>query len=196
MIRLALRMTSELDAAHKREKEQSGARVRLERPYLQALIAFQGKAFYPDANGTPRISFAHVFGYAPQDGAWHTPRTTFQGLMDKHTGAEPFDVPEALQRAFRGKDFGSYAHDSGEDVPLCFLSNADTTGGNSGSPVLDGEGRLIGLNFDRVYENIAGDYGYNLQRSRNVMVSTRAILWYLEHVAGAGHVAKEMKANP
>ena len=77
--------------------------------------------------------------------------------------------PRRLQRAFRGKDFGSYAHDSGEDVPLCFLSNADTTGGNSGSPVLDGEGRLIGLNFDRVYENIAGDYGYNLQRSRNVM---------------------------
>lgn len=196
MIRLALRMAPELDAMEKREKELAGARVRLERPYLQALIAFQGKAFYPDANSTPRISFAHVFGYAPQDGAWYVPRTSFRGLLDKHTGVEPFDAPESLQQAFRDKELGSYADASGQDVPLCFLSNADTTGGNSGSPVLDAEGRVIGLNFDRVYENIAGDYGYNPSRSRNVMVSTNAILWYLEHVAGAGHVAKEMKGTP
>lgn len=185
MIRLALRMGPELDALDRRGKERDGARVRLERPYLQALIAFRGKAFYPDANSTPRIAFAHVSGYAPRDGAWYTPRTTFQGLLDKHTGKEPFDAPEPLRRAFEHLP-------PGQDMPLCFLSNADTTGGNSGSPVLDGKGRVVGLNFDRVYENIAGDYGYNPERSRNVMVSTRAILWYLERVAGAGHVVSEM----
>jgi hypothetical protein len=185
MVQLALRMGPELDALDRRGKERDGARVRLERPYLQALIAFRGKAFYPDANSTPRIAFAHVFGYAPRDGAWYTPRTTFQGLLDKHTGQEPFDVPESLRHAFEQRSMG-------QDVPLCFLSNADTTGGNSGSPVLDGKGRVVGLNFDRVYENIAGDYGYNPERSRNVMVSTRAILWYLERVAGAGHIVSEM----
>lgn len=188
-------MAPELDALEQRGKERAGALVRLERPYLEALIAFQGKTFYPDANGTPRISFAHVSGYSPQDGAWYTPQTTFRGLLDKDTGKEPFDAPEALRRAFEQKDFGTYAEASGEDVPMCFLSNADTTGGNSGSPVLDARGRIIGLNFDRVYENIAGDYGYNPARSRNVMVSTRGILWYLEHVAGAGHVAEEMKGR-
>jgi hypothetical protein len=185
MVQLALRMGPELDALDRRGKERDGARVRLERPYLQALIAFRGKAFYPDANSTPRIAFAHVFGYAPRDGAWYTPRTTFQGLLDKHTGQDPFDVPDSLRRAFEQRPLG-------QDVPLCFLSNADTTGGNSGSPVLDGKGRIVGLNFDRVYENIAGDYGYNPERSRNVMVSTRAILWYLERVAGAGHIVSEM----
>jgi hypothetical protein len=195
MIRLALRMAPELDAFERRGKERDGARVRIERPYLQALIAFQGKTFYPDANNTPRITFAHVSGYSPRDGAWHVPRTTFRGLIDKHTGQDPFDAPEVLRRAFEQRAFGAYGEASGEDVPMCFLSNADTTGGNSGSPVLDGRGAIVGLNFDRVYENIAGDYGYNPARSRNVMVSTRGILWYLDEVAGASHVVSEIMGN-
>jgi hypothetical protein len=187
MIQLALQMGAELDAADERGKQQAGARLRVERPYLQALIAFQGKAFYPDANSTPRVSFAHVAGYGPRDGAWHVPRTTFGGMLEKHTGKEPFAVPELLRRAYEQRP------QAGDDEPLCFLSNADTTGGNSGSPVLDGQGRMLGLNFDRVYENIAGDYGYSRQRSRNVVVSTRAILWYLEQVAGAAAVAAELR---
>lgn len=192
MIQLALRVGPELDAMEERAKERAGARVRLQRPYLEALIAFQGKAFYPDANSTPRISFAHVSGYEPRDGIWHVPETTFRGMLAKHVGAEPFDVPVSLREAYARKYFGAYADPEGVDVPLCFLSNADTTGGNSGSPVLDSKGRVVGLNFDRVYENIAGDYGYNPIRARNISVSTRAILWYLEHVAGAKHVAEEM----
>ena len=114
MIRLALQMSAELDARDRRGKERAGARVRLERPYLQALIAFQGTTFYPDANGTPRISFAHVAGYAPRDGVWHTARTTFRGLLDKHTGKDPFDAPDALRLAFDRRDFGSYADASGQ----------------------------------------------------------------------------------
>lgn len=195
MIQLALRVSQEFDDLDRRNQEREGARIRLERPYLQALIAFRGKAFYPDANSTPRISFAHVAGYAPQDGVWHIPQTTFRGMLDKHTGSPPFQVPEMLFRTFENQAFGQYADPSGADVPLCFLSNADTTGGNSGSPVLDGTGKMVGLNFDRVFENIAGDYGYNPDRSRNVMVSTRAILWYLQHVVQAYPLVSEIRST-
>ena len=192
MIQLAMRMEQYLDGVEREEKRRAGARVRIEREYLQALIEMQGKAFYPDANSTPRISFAHVSGYSPSDGVWYSPRTTFQGMLDKHTGSFPFNVPDLLRSTFEQQKLGQYGDGSGIDVPLCFLSNADTTGGNSGSPVLDGKGRVVGLNFDRVYENIAGDYGYNPAHSRNIMVSTRAILWYLEEVAGAEHIVREL----
>ncbi|HPB98752.1 MAG TPA: S46 family peptidase, partial [Polyangiaceae bacterium] len=88
----------------------------------------------------------------------------------------------------------SRTHDR-SSTPPSFLSNADTTGGNSGSPVLDGTGKMVGLNFDRVFENIAGDYGYNPDRSRNVMVSTRAILWYLQHVVQAYPLVSEIRST-
>ena len=186
MLRLALQLTPALEAKELRAKQRQGALLRLERTYLQSLIAQRSSSFYPDANGTPRISFAHVAGYAPRDGVWHLPFTTLSGMLDKDTGKEPFLVPPAARRALDG----DAAH-----LTACFLSNADTTGGNSGSPVLDANGSLIGLNFDRVYENIAGDYGYEPLRSRNIMVSTRAILWYLEKVARSDDVVRELRAG-
>jgi len=98
--------------------------------------------------------------------------------------------------AIRAKDLGARADRLLGDVPVCFLSNADTTGGNSGSPVLDASGRLVGLNFDRVYENIAGDYGYDPRRSRNISVEIRSVLWYLDRVLGARRLLEEMGAAP
>ncbi|MBU1379213.1 S46 family peptidase, partial [Myxococcota bacterium] len=152
-------------------------------PYLQSLVKFLGKKYYPDANASPRVSFAHVAGYIPQEGVLHTPWTTISGLIAKETGRWPFAIPGSLRAVhsdtvkmtpFRDKNL--------LDIPACFLSNADTTGGNSGSPVLNASGALVGINFDRVYENIAGDFGYNPAYSRNISTDIRAILWYLKEV--------------
>ncbi len=189
-LRLGLALHPELEAWEKRRKTREGARFRLRRPWLDSLIAFRGKRFYPDANLTPRVSFAHVAGYAPRDAVWYRPFTTLAGLLAKETGTPPFVVPAAVQRAARAR-----AHDANAPtraLPVCFLSNADTTGGNSGSPVLDGQGHFVGINFDRVYENVSGDFGYRRDTSRNVMVDVRYILWYLRRVVHADAVLKEL----
>jgi hypothetical protein len=191
-IRLGLELAADLDAWDERRKERSGALFRLRPPWIESLVAMRGAAFYPDANASPRVSFATVTGYAPRDGVRHEPRTTLRGLAAKATGEEPFDAPPEVLGAIAAADFGPWADADLGDVPACFLSNADTTGGNSGSPALDCRGRLVGLNFDRVYENIAGDYGYNPALSRNVLVEIRAVLWYLDRIARARDLLAEL----
>lgn len=195
-LKLGLKLHAELEAWQKRRKTREGARFRLRRPYLESLIAFRGRRFYPDANLTPRVSFAHVAGYPPRDGVWHRPFTHLSGLLAKGTGKPPFRVPAALRQAAGGGAGSSAARGAaatpGRDLPVNFLSNADTTGGNSGSPVLDGRGRFVGINFDRVYENISGDFGYRPETSRNIMVDVRYILWYLREVLRARWLLNEL----
>jgi len=192
MIQLALGMAGELDEYEDRKRSRSGALSRLRPPYIRSLIEMRGIHFYPDANGSPRISFATVTGYTPRDGVRHTPFTTLRGMLAKNSGKKDFRLPKDVAEKISTGEYGSYVYDGLKSVPLCFLSNADTTGGNSGSPALDGRGRLVGLNFDRVYENIAGDYGYNPELSRNIMVDVRSILWYLDVVLEADHIMKEI----
>lgn len=160
--------------------------------FFEVLEAVRGGAIYPDANGTIRISIAKVQGYLPRDGLIATPQTSLSGAVAKHTGRWPFDLPQAVRdKAPIGKN--SYWADPGlADVPVCFLSNADTTGGNSGSPVLDSRGQLVALNFDRVWENIAGDFGYTTERSRNIAVDIRYMLWLLDRVEDAGLLLREL----
>jgi MYXO-CTERM domain-containing protein len=147
---------------------------------------------YPDANGTLRFSYATVKGYEPADGVIAKPQTTLRGAVDKHTGEPPFALPAAvIEKAPAARD--SYWADADlGDVPVCFLTNADTTGGNSGSPIIDGQGRLVGLNFDRVWENIAGDFGYSQERSRNIGVDVRYLLWMLDRVDNASALLTEL----
>ncbi len=192
LIKLAFALFDELDQFDDRQKQKQGALSRLRPRYIESLVAMKGNRFYPDANGSPRISFATVAGYRPRDGVRHTPFTTLDGLVDKFTGKAPFDAPPEVIEAIEKRDLGAYRDPVLNDVPVCFLSNADTTGGNSGSPAVDGQGRLVGLNFDRVYENIAGDFGYNPPLSRNIMVDARVILWYLDRVARADHLLREL----
>jgi hypothetical protein len=163
--------------------------------WVAAQREWRGGSFYPDANGTLRVSIASVRGYAPKDGVHYVPFTTLSGLRAKVTGQEPFAVPPPFGVAASG-EHGRFAHQKLGDVPVCFLSDADTTGGNSGSPVVDGKGELVGINFDRVFENIAGDYGYSTERSRNISVDVRFILWHLERVATAPALLAEMGVAP
>jgi len=180
-------LKEDLDELKEFRAAQAGARLSTGALWIEAQEQWRGERFYPDANDTLRVSVASVKGYAPRDGVWHTPRTTVRGLLDKHTGEAPFDAPEPLRAAGAGEEAGG--------IPVCFLSDADTTGGNSGSPVVDGQGRLVGLNFDRVFENVSGDFGWNAERSRNVSVDIRYVLWLLREVYPSPRLLEEMASG-
>lgn len=187
--------------------------------YMQAIIAYNkslNKPVYPDANSTLRVTFGTVDGYPAKDGIYKTPFTTLEGLAAKVTGIKPFSAPDKLLTAIKNRDYGQYQQKTLEQspfnswhcklftcpkvelapfnsVPVNFLSSADTTGGNSGSPVMNGKGELVGLNFDSTYESITKDWYFNQRITRAVHVDIRYILWLMEHVDGADNLMSEMK---
>jgi hypothetical protein len=184
LVELGFALADEVRAMTERKDRWEGTVLRLRPEWRRAVIAHAGKPVAPDANGTLRASFAHVKGYAPRDGVWYTPQTTLRGVIEKHTGAEPFNVPEKLLAA---------AKDAALATPVNFLADADTTGGNSGSPVVNGRGELVGVNFDRVWENVANDFGYNTEVGRNISVDVRYLLWMLTDVEKATELLQELK---
>jgi len=166
------------------------------RPQLMsAIIAFneaQNKPVYADANSTLRVTYGTVGGYSPQDGLVATPFTTLEGLLAKNTNVEPFNAPENLQKQIKAKLYGEYTGGM-NTVPVNFLSNVDTTGGNSGSPTLNGKAELVGLLFDDVYESIIGDWDYNPALNRSIHVDSRYMLWVMDKVDNAQNLLDEMK---
>jgi hypothetical protein len=184
LLELAAGLDDALREADEREHRFSGAVSRLRPVWQRAVAAHAGKPLAPDANGTLRVSFAHVQGYRPRDGMEMEPQTRVAGVVEKQTGKEPFTAPEALLAAAAGAPASPWADPWLHDVPVCFLADADTTGGASGSPVLNGRGELVGVNFDRVWENVANDFGYDPEVARNVSVDVRYLLWVLSTLEG------------
>lgn len=184
LLDLAAGLDDALREADEREHRFSGAVSRLRPVWQRAVAAHAGKPLAPDANGTLRVSFAHVQGYSPRDGIQMEPQTRVAGVVEKQTGKAPFDAPEALLAAAARAPASPWADPWLHDVPVCFLADADTTGGASGSPVLNGRGELVGVNFDRVWENVANDFGYDPEVARNVSVDVRYLLWVLSTLAG------------
>ena len=172
--------------------EHSGAMARLRPKYFEMLKAVRKGPIYPDANGTLRFSYATVKAYSKWDGQPQESQTVLAGAVAKHTGKEPFDLPQNVRDAAAGAKDTYWADPELGDLPLCFLSTADTTGGNSGSPVIDGKGRLVGFNFDRVWENIGGDFSYYDGHSRNITADARYLLWMLDDVDDAGNLLEEI----
>ncbi len=192
LLALAFALVRELEAQEELADARSGLRSRVLPRYFAALERHRGGPLYPDANGTLRFSHAQVMGYSPQEGLVATPKTSVSGQVAKHRGAPPFDLPARARAAAPAARESYWADPTLGDVPVCFLANGDTTGGNSGSPVVNGRGELVGLNFDRVWENIAGDFGYSVARSRNVIVDIRYMLWLLDRVEGADALLAEL----
>ncbi|HEY6323455.1 MAG TPA: S46 family peptidase [Thermoanaerobaculia bacterium] len=184
LLDLAAGLDDALREADEREHRFSGAVSRLRPAWQRAVAAHAGKPLAPDANGTLRVSFAHVQGYSPRDGIEMEPQTRVAGVLEKQTGKEPFDAPEALLAAAARAPASPWSDPWLHDVPVCFLADADTTGGSSGSPVLNGRGELVGVNFDRVWENVANDFGYDPEVARNVSVDVGYLLWVLSTLEG------------
>ena len=150
------------------------------------------KAFYPDANLTLRVAYGHIKGYSPADGTYYLPSSTMKGIMEKDN-PEIFDynIPQRYREIYAAKDFGEWTDATGE-VPVCFIATNHTTGGNSGSPVINADGNLIGINFDRVWEGTMSDIVFDPEICRNISLDIRYVMFIIDKLAGAGHLLDEM----
>lgn len=166
----------------------------LEKLYIKGQQeVIKDKKFYPDANSTLRVAYGKVNSYKPKDGVEYNYYTTLDGIMQKYIpGDEEFDVPEKLRDLYAKKDFGPYANKDGK-MQVCFTASNHTTGGNSGSPVFNGKGELIGTNFDRNWEGTMSDIMYNPNQCRNITLDVRYTLFVIDKFAGAGYLLNEMK---
>ena len=162
--------------------------------YVQAQRElFKDKKFYPDANSTLRVAYGKVNSYKPKDGVEYKHYTTLDGIMEKEiVGDEEFSVPTKLKELYKNKDYGKYANKDGK-LPVAFTASNHTTGGNSGSPVFNAKGELIGTNFDRNWEGTMSDIMYNPNQCRNIILDIRYTLFVIDKFAGAGYLLNEMK---
>ena len=196
----AIKLTAALypltEEIREKSKERSGATYRLEPRYAEALLAQNGGAVAPDANGTLRVTYGQVMGVPARDGLLKLPQTTLQGIVEKATGASPFNAPEAQLAAVKALRAGKqtpYLDPALNDVPVNFLSTVDTTGGNSGSATLNGKGELVGLLFDGTFDTVASDYLFDPVRTRSIHVDSRYMLWTMAEVDGATNLLDEIE---
>ena len=164
---------------------------------MQGLMAYnEGKPLYPDANSTLRVSYGRVEGLKPQDGMTYNYYTTLDGVMAKNNpSVEEFKVPPYLATLHENKVYGDYAIEDekgNKTVPVAFLASNHTTGGNSGSPVLNAYGELIGTNFDRIWEGTMSDLMYDINLCRNITLDVRYTLFIIEKFGGARWLIDEM----
>ena len=165
---------------------------KLDNLYLKALLENnKGKLIYPDANSTMRISYGQVQNYSPKDGITYEITTDIDGMVAKYQkGDDEFDLPQSLLDAYAKRDFREYGENG--TLPVNFISNNDITGGNSGSPVINGNGELIGLAFDGNWEAMSGDIAFDKNYKRTISVDTRFVLWCIDVLGGAKNIINEL----
>ena len=193
----AVRLADAFDAVYRdrifgRYRDLSASIASLYRIYMRGLMEMEPDAvFYPDANLTLRVSYGRMEGYKPLDGVYYTPQTTLEGIMEKDDPTVyDYNIPQRLRDLYASKDYGRWAVDG--TVPVAFLATNHTTGGNSGSPVLNGRGELVGLNFDRTWESTMSDIEFDPAKCRNIAVDIRYVLFLIDKVGGAGYLLDEM----
>ena len=191
-VQLAIKLHPEFLRLRELGKQQSGQFDQLYGDLVTVKQQFQEATFVPDANATLRLTYGTVRGYSPADAVWMEPATTLSGVIAKTTGVDPFETPAEVIELFEKKDFGRYAHPKLNDIPVAILYDSDTTGGNSGSPILNSQGQLVGVNFDRAFEATINDFAWNTNYSRSIGVDVRYVLWITDKVYKAEFLIKEM----
>jgi len=174
------------------EKQRQGRLNRLYGELITVKKQFLATQFVPDANATLRLTSGRVKGFSPADAVYNAPLTTLAGLAQKTTQVEPFETPERVLRLIAEREHGPYAAKALGQVPVNLLYDTDTTGGNSGSPIMDAGGRLVGVNFDRAFEATINDFAWNADYSRSIGVDIRYVLWITGTVYQAQHLIAEM----
>lgn len=196
LIKLALTLRPLFKASEDRGDAYEGAMALLRPRYFEAMQKMLGAQIAPDANGTLRVTYGSVRGYAPsKDAPVYRPFTGVSEMVKKATGQEPFEAPAKLLEAAKAKKFGAYADANIGEVPVDFLSDLDITGGNSGSPTLNGKGELVGLAFDGNYESMASDVIFLPGITRTIHVDLRYVMWVMD-VEGADNVLQELGVKP
>lgn len=182
----------------KPEKERrEGQLNKLMGDYVAVKERFKQRDFIPDANSTLRLTYGYVRGFSPADATYMKPFTTIKGMLEKGSADNPeFTYPPKIKELWLAKDFGPFVKKDLNDVPVSFLYNLDTTGGNSGSPVMNDKGELIGVNFDRAYEATINDYAWNENYSRSIGVDIRYVLWVASKVDNANFLLEEIGVKP
>lgn len=196
LVRLAVALDPLRSLIREERKARQGAELRLRPLYMEAVRLASSAELYPDANSTLRVTVGQVGGYTGTEGQAFEPFTVIEGVAAKHTGEDPFNAPAALLAAIEAGQTAGYEHQTLGSVPVAFLSDLDTTGGNSGSATLDSQGRLVGLLFDGNYESMASDWLFDNERTRSIHVDVRYVLWLMDRVFPAHQLLREMEIEP
>ena len=181
---------TKVDGAYKRLNTEINTLYRL---YMKGLMEMQpDRTFFPDANLTLRVAYGTVEGYSPVDAVYYEPFSTIDGIMEKdNPDIYDYNIPQRLRDLYRTKEYGRWNVEG--SVPVCFLATNHTTGGNSGSPVLNGRGQLVGINFDRTWESTMSDYEFDVVKCRNIIVDIRYVLFVIDRIGNAGYLLDEMR---
>jgi hypothetical protein len=175
-----------------RQKRIDGTLQMLTPKWIEAIEAQSQHEVYPDANSTMRFNYGVVAGYPPRDGVWYEPFTTLRGVVEKNTGIAPFNCPAKILRLAANRTYGPYIDRDFDDVPVDLLTTHDSTNGNSGSPLLNSRGQLVGCLFDGNYEAVSGDFAFDETLHRSISVDIRYVLWVADCVDGARNVLEEL----
>ena len=194
LIRFVRSIYPETLVYEKKYDERSARRQLLKSNFIKLLRQYyqsNNKEIYADANGTLRVTYGNVSGVELRDGVYYKPFTTLEGIAEKHSGQEPFNVGDKLLNKISEKDYGTYYFEPIDSVPVNFISTLDITNGNSGSATINSDFDLVGLAFDGMLETIIADYKY-IPQARSISVDSRYLLWTLEKVEGADNILKEL----
>jgi len=194
MLNFAMDLREDKDRIEQFNNWVDGRFTSLRPQWIRGLREWQGGTMYPDANFTPRLTYGEVKGYSPRDAVWYEHITSVDGVIEKYTGEAPFDAPDKLLNLIRqSQQPDEYVDEFINTVPVDFLNTTDITGGNSGSPVMDAQGRFIGIAFDGNWESISADWVFNPELTRAISTDARYILYILDEFAETHYVLDELK---